>query len=228
MRILNRVLIAGVVQSIEIGKKVKAVTLAGQFGRLFRVRGKVFPNFWDSVLVQQGQPYLFEGALFGTLDKGKESFAVSLFRATPIEGEIREGPYGPYLLGGINQVTLTGYLGKDPAFRVLEREGRQVRLTTLRLAVKAGASTVWVDAKLWDQVPSLTKGSRVFIQGSYRVERWETPHGPRYRPVVEARLAIPLRKEGKAEGQVPSQAHSDDFEPPDEGELEEFLQSRGL
>lgn len=186
---MNEVLVSGVVSNIETREKVLEATLVGkhQGGAFFRVRVKAFGKVKEALegFLTEGQAVGVLGSLIAREQEGKPAQvevaaqkAVVLSRAT-----VGENAVGPYLEGAINQVFLSGYLGKDPELRYIptgteEEEPSAIALLTASLAVRQGERTIWVPLKAWGEVAEaaaevLSKGSFVVLEGRYRLEHYE-------------------------------------------------------
>jgi len=113
----------------------------------------------------------------------------------------------------INQVTLTGVLGKPPEVRYFP-SGTAV--ASLSLAVEENRKkgdrwekqTTWVNVKVWGLnaqalEQTATKGTKIIVAGKLRQESWKTLDGsPRSKLYVEAAMAVivPESKETLAAG----------------------------
>lgn len=105
------------------------------------------------------------------------------------------------MASGLNKVMLLGNLGADPELKVTS--GGQAVLK-MRLAVsesyldKSGTKqerTEWVSISLWGKRGEalskfLTKGERIFVEGSLRTSSYEKDGEKRYRTEVNATNAI--------------------------------------
>lgn len=118
---------------------------------------------------------------------------------------------------GINRVTVSGRLCKDPELRVT-RSGLDVM--TVRLATedrKKGADGAWVDDTSYLDVVSfggvaaaaaaqLSKGSRVVFSGKVRQRTWEDEAGTRhYRVEIVADDIVVCGERAKAASVAPAQ-----------------------
>jgi len=97
---------------------------------------------------------------------------------------------------GVNKVILLGRLGADPDVRFMPNNGGKV------VAVRLATSEIWKDAKNakqerteWHRVvffkkladtaeQYLSKGSRIYVEGSLRTQQWDKNGEKRYRTEV--------------------------------------------
>ncbi|MCK9608844.1 MAG: single-stranded DNA-binding protein [Methylomonas sp.] len=97
---------------------------------------------------------------------------------------------------GVNKVILLGHLGVDPDVRFMPNNGGKV------VAVRLATSEIWKDAKNakqerteWHRVvffkkladtaeQYLSKGSKIYVEGSLRTQQWDKNGEKRYRTEV--------------------------------------------
>jgi len=97
---------------------------------------------------------------------------------------------------GVNKVILLGRLGADPDVRFMPNNGGKV------VAVRLATSEIWKDAKNakqerteWHRVvffkkladtaeQFLSKGSKIYVEGSLRTQQWDKNGEKRYRTEV--------------------------------------------
>lgn len=92
-----------------------------------------------------------------------------------------------------NQITLAGYVGKDPEERLFDETEK--KLARFSLAVKQFAKgqeeTMWIDCEAWngnsDKVMDLIKGGReVVVYGSLAITRFQMKDGTQVsKPVIK-------------------------------------------
>lgn len=188
---MDQVVIGGVVLKKEAREKATEVTISGKNGRFFRVRGKALGKATEYLEhVEEGKPYLFLGGFITRKDKeGKESFEIGVTRAVPLNHEVSENPQGKYLDGGLNKVTFMGRLGADAEVKYIPTEEGAVSLAIFRVAVRKDKDrTVWVGCKGWDlpedTLDGLKKGAPVYVEGEYRLEKWDKDGVAHYRPAI--------------------------------------------
>lgn len=195
--------ISGLVTEIRRHGKTLEVKVAGKGRRFHNVRlraiGKA-AEFLEGRL-QEGKAYFFTGDLLPREDTGFELGAVYAF---PVEGEIAKGQYGPYLEDASNTVVLQGRLGKDADVRLIETDEGGLYLATFRVAVRSlGEKTAWVPVKAWDlpegTLDRLKKGAPVYVEGEYRLERYEKEGKTHYRHVVVAHKVVVGSSTGNGE-----------------------------
>jgi hypothetical protein len=156
--------------------------------------------------VEEGKPYLFYGGLLARkTQEGKETFELGVTRAIPLAHSVSENPQGPYLDGAINQVELQGYLGGDALVKYIPIQGEDgedvVSITLFRVAVKKGQErTAWVQVKAWgleeEIADLLRKGTPVYVQGEYRLEKWEKDGQTVYSPsIIAKKVVVGARRE---------------------------------
>jgi hypothetical protein len=137
--------------------------------------------------VEEGKPYLFYGGLLARkTQEGKETFELGVTRAIPLAHSVSENPQGPYLDGAVNQVELQGYLGGDAQVKYIPIQGEE--------------RTAWVQVKAWgleeEIADLLRKGTPVYVQGEYRLEKWEKDGQTVYSPSIIAKKVVEgLRRE---------------------------------
>lgn len=98
-----------------------------------------------------------------------------------------------------NQVSLIGNLGGDPEIRNFDSGKCKASFS---VAVYAGKdrSSEWFDIEAWNHTAKcvqqmLSKGSRVALSGSLKLERWQTQNGQnRSKVVVNAENIEPVAK----------------------------------
>lgn len=91
-----------------------------------------------------------------------------------------------------NQVSLAGYVGKDPEERLFDETEK--KLARFSLAVKQFAKgqeeTMWVDCEAWngvsDKVMNLIKGGKeVVVYGSLGISKFQTKDGAQVtKPII--------------------------------------------
>jgi hypothetical protein len=156
--------------------------------------------------VEEGKPYLFYGGLLARkTQEGKETFELGVTRAIPLAHPISENPQGPYLDGAVNQVELQGYLGGDTLVKYIPIQGEDgedvVSITLFRVAVRKGEErTAWVQVKAWgleeEIADLLRKGTPVYVQGEYRLEKWEKDGQTVYSPsIIAKKVVVGARRE---------------------------------
>ncbi len=154
--------------------------------------------------VEEGKPYLYGGLLARKTQEGKETFELGVTRAIPLAHPISENPQGPYLDGAVNQVELQGYLGGDAQVKYIPIQGEDgedvVSITLFRVAVRKGERTAWVQVKAWgleeEIADLLRKGIPVYVQGEYRLEKWEKDGQTVYSPsIIAKKVVVGARRE---------------------------------
>jgi single-strand DNA-binding protein len=204
---MDRLVISGVVLKKEVKDKVTEITVSGKNGRFFRARLKALGAMQERMeAVEEGKPYLFYGGLLARkTQEGKETFELGVTRAIPLAHPVSENPQGPYLDGAVNQVELQGYLGGDALVKYIPIQSEDgedvVSITLFRVAVRKGEErTAWVQVKAWgleeEIADLLRKGTPVYVQGEYRLEKWEKDGQTVYSPsIIAKRVVVGARRE---------------------------------
>jgi hypothetical protein len=204
---MDKLVISGVVLKKEVKDKVTEITVSGKNGRFFRARLKALGAMQERMeAVEEGKPYLFYGGLLARkTQEGKETFELGVTRAIPLAHPVSENPQGPYLDGAVNQVELQGYLGGDAQVKYIPIQGEDeedvVSITLFRVAVRKGEErTAWVQVKAWgleeEIADLLRKGTPVYVQGEYRLEKWEKDGQTVYSPsIIAKKVVVGLRRE---------------------------------
>jgi single-strand DNA-binding protein len=204
---MDKLVISGVVLKKEVKEKVTEMVVAGKNGRFFRARLKALGAMQERMeAVEEGKPYLFYGGLLARkTQEGKETFELGVTRAIPLAHPIAENAQGPYLDGAINQVELQGYLGGDAQVKYIPLQGEGgedvVSITLFRVAVRKGEErTAWVQVKAWaleeETADLLRKGTPVYVQGEYRLEKWEKDGQTVYSPsIIAKKVVVGTRRE---------------------------------
>ena len=122
----------------------------------------------------------------------------------------------------INQIVLSGNIGKEPDFRLLPNSNSTPILTFSMAHKKVAAKgkepeTMWFDVKVWGKSAEyfkdkLGKGTPVVVSGRLEVESWEKDGQKRSRTVIVASdIEIGARK---GEGAAQTTVAEDDEEYP--------------
>jgi hypothetical protein len=205
---MDKLVISGVVIGKEVKDKVTEITISGKNGRFFRARLKALGAMQERMeAVEEGKPYLFYGGLLSRKTQdGKETFELGVTRAIPLAHSVSENAHGPYLDGAINQVEIQGYLGGDAQVKYIPIQGEEgnedvVSITLFRVAVKKGEErTAWVQVKAWgleeEIADLLRKGTPVYVQGEYKLEKWEKDGQTVYAPsIIAKKVLVGVRRE---------------------------------
>ena len=105
-------------------------------------------------------------------------------------------------MAGLNRLILIGHLGKDPEMRFTPA-GKAV--TNFSLAVKERQDEpTWFKVTAWEKTAELcnqflTKGSPVCIEGSVKLETWDSDQGQRSSLAVTANRVTFLGKKADTE-----------------------------
>ena len=118
---------------------------------------------------------------------------------------------------GLNKIMIIGNLGTDPEMRYTP-SGKPV--TSFRMAVnrtfRAGDGerqddTEWFTVVAWDRLAEqvnqyLSKGSRAYIEGRFKMRRWEGQDGePRFANEIIATSVLFLDRGGDSVGEGPAE-----------------------
>lgn len=97
------------------------------------------------------------------------------------------------MTNNLNQITLVGRLGQEPAVRYFESGTVLTRLTLAVKRRRRDESPDWFDVECWDKIAEITgqyttKGSLIGITGELKLDEWQDKETgeARYKPVVRA------------------------------------------
>lgn len=119
-----------------------------------------------------------------------------------------------------NQLTLAGYVGKDPEERLFEKS--ETKLARFPLAVKQFAKgkedTMWIDVEAWNGscdkiMTAVTRGREIVVYGSLAISKYTTKDGTDVtKPIVKLTgfyLCGGRPKASKAEDSQPAESETD-------------------
>lgn len=127
-------------------------------------------------------------------------------------------------MSDLNQCSFIGRLGKDPEIKTMQ-SGDKVANLSIAVAEKwkdkqsgeRKESTTWVPIVIWGPLAGIAeqylhKGSKVFVQGKFRVRKWQDQSGQdRYSTevVLQGPQAVLTMLDGKQDGQGGQQRQQD-------------------